>query len=241
MCKIWYTSNGVLQQVHVAQLEIHRKSMPSNHGATIVATTPSGAKLVDDLWMPSIKAIASPFIENPEATATMRQRDPAIQSVVHFVPDADERRPRYSFASHQDYLEFMQAIAGRRLCASIGVRSIKSNKTRGNACETGDDTLQVWEGADKGSRTVRFFRGKNADAVPQVVELDCNCLRAPEKEERGGKLVFLLRDVRDGGVTKDIKYLKIAFSGRQAEEEFLDAAGIALHVPPKSRMKSRFG
>jgi hypothetical protein len=237
MCKLWYTSSGVLQQLVITQLKVHK----SNHGVTIVATTSFGANMIDDLWIPSIEAIASPFIEKPEAAAAIHDRDPAIQSVVHFVP-AVGRHPRYSFASHQACRDFMQAVTGRRLCASIAVCSIKSNKTRGSACETGEDTLQVWEGADRGSRTIRFFRAQNAGAVPQVVDIDCNVLRAPEKEERGSKLVFSLRDVREGGVTQEFKYLKIAFLSSQAEEEFMEATGIAPRsVAAKVRIKRRFG
>lgn len=88
----------------------------------------------------------------------------------------------------------------------------------------------MWEDADSGSRTVKFFRNKNASAASLVVEFDCNNLRAAKKEKLTGKLVISLRDVRDGRAPKDIKYLKIAFSSNQAEEEFLHYVGISMQT-----------
>jgi hypothetical protein len=234
ICKIWYVNNGVLQHLAITQLEVRQNSKPSGHGTVVVATTASGAKLVDDLWMSSMNANASPFIEKSTMISAMRHQDPAIQSVVHFVPDPS-RHPQYSFASHQDCWDFMQAVTRRKLCASIDLQSIQSNIMRGNSYETSDDTLQVWEGANRGSRTVKFFRNRNTSAASQMVEFDCNRLRAAEKERRTGKLVISLRDVRDGGAPKDIKYLKIAFSDNQAEEEFLHHVGISLQTVQAKR------
>jgi hypothetical protein len=229
ICKIWCVNNGVLHQLAITQLEVRQNCKPSGHGTVVVATTTSGTQMVDDLWMPSVNANASPFLEKSGMIAAMRQQDPAIQSVVHFVPDPG-RHPQYSFASHQDCWDFMQAVSRRKLCTSIDFQSIQSNLTRGNSYETSDDTLQVWEGANSGSCTVKFFRNKNTSAASQVVEFDCNRLRAAEKERRTGKLVISLRDVRDGGASKDIKYLKIAFSSNQAEEEFLHHVGISMQT-----------
>jgi len=187
----------------------------------------------DDLWMSTIRTNASPFFENEEILKAMRFHDPNINCVVKMAPNP-AGHPSYSFARVKDGWEFVQSVVCRTLVCSVNIATIKSACTHGNSVESGMETMQVWEDEDStgdtagrfNGRTVKFFRNKNPSATTQVVEFNCNMLRPPEIDARGGKVTFRFRDVREGAI-KDMKYLKIAFMKDEDRETFLHEVGFS--------------
>jgi hypothetical protein len=189
----------------------------------IVARTTSGKDIVDNLWTSALGTKSSPFLENAEIVAAFRKRDRNIKYVVRFAPNTDHHA-RYSFDTREECWDFMEAIMNKKLAASVDVESIKSACTHSNSVESGCETIQVWEDQRiPNKQMVKFFRNKNSSAM-NVVEFDSNSLMAPEKERRTGKLTFVFRDVQEGP-TRDMKYLKIAFSTEESKQEFLREAG----------------
>jgi hypothetical protein len=230
-CKLWYRRGASLNQLSIIHVEVQH--LPRNNGTgtgiRLVVKTSDGQRIVDDLWMTGPATNTSPFFENSEIVSTFKKRDAAINYVVHFSPHASFH-PQYSFATKEDAFDFMSTITGKTLLCSIDIDSIKSSMTHGNAFEAGCETLQVWDDpmaamkTSGGAKTIKFFRNKNASANSRVVEFQVNCLRAPEKERKTGKLVFAFRDMLDG-VTRELKYLKIAFGNDPERAEFLKTIG----------------
>ncbi|KAF2664731.1 hypothetical protein BT63DRAFT_96927 [Microthyrium microscopicum] len=234
--KLWYHRGVTLQQVTITHIEVRQTSRPGGDGIVLILRTSKGQDIIQDLWISSLQTNASPFLENAEIEAAMRdQHDTSITALVHFAPNT-ARHPQYSFASRTDCWDFLQMVVGKTLIASVDISTLKSALTHGHAAEAGCQTIQVWESHESAApaRTVKFFRNKNAHVASQVVELDVNCLRAPEKEGRSGKLVFMLRDVLDGRI-REMKYLKISFASDSAKDMFVREAGFS-HLVNGSRI-----
>jgi hypothetical protein len=245
-CKIWYRDGTRLAQLSVSHIEVVRASAPpsagsSNDSISIYARMSDSTNNIirDDLWIAKIGKNAAPFFENAEIVDVMRSTlDKTIACVVKFAPNPADH-PQYSFKSLQDGWEFMQYVAGKTLCCSVNVATIKSACTHGNSVESGTETIQIWEnspddadgpvGNRPRSRMVKFFRNKNPTVQQQVIEFDCNTLRPPDVEARSGKVSFRFRDVREG-VIKDMKYLKIIFTGEEDRIDFLHEVGFSEHI-----------
>jgi hypothetical protein len=230
-CKLWYRRGASLNQLSIVHVEVQH--LPRNNGTAtgirLVVKTSDGQRIVDDLWMTGPATNTSPFFEHSEIVSTFKKRDDTINYVVHFSPHASFH-PQYSFVTKKDAFDFMSTITGKTLLCSIDIDSIKSSLTHGNAFEAGCETMQVWDdpaapmNTSGGAKTVKFFRNKNAAAASRVVEFETNCLRKPEKERKTGKLVFNFRDTQNG-LTRELKYLKIAFGNDPERAEFLSIVG----------------
>ncbi|KAE9972612.1 hypothetical protein BLS_003952 [Venturia inaequalis] len=221
--KVWFHKGPQLHVLPIEHIEVRRLDRIKGEGIVIVSKTPSGQDVLDDLWMPSLGTNSCPFLENAEVTSTFHHREKSARFVVCFAPHP-EHHPQYSFSTRDDCWDFMQAIAGKTLCASLDVESIKSACTHGHAAEGGCSTIQVWEDDALGLKTIKLFRNKNELAKQKVVEINVNCLRSPKKERGTGKLVMDFRDAKNGP-TSEMKYLKIGFSNADAEEGFLHQVG----------------
>lgn len=223
-CKLWYHRAATLHQVAIDYVEIRRTS--SSDGidrVALVIRATNGQEILDNLWISSLGANASPFLEHSEAVATLKHHDPDVNFIMKLVPNAS-LHPRYSFATKEDASRIMFAIVGRTLRYSIDVESIKSDVTHGNAFEASCETLQVWDdpSAPNSGGRVRFFRNKNPTSVLPVVEFDAKCLYASVREEKGTKTVFAFNNSQDD-VIRSMKYLKIEFATIDAKETFLNA------------------
>lgn len=211
-----------------------RASIPSGASISIYARTTLHNQIIrDDLFISSLRSNASPFFENEEVVKAMRFHDPNITCVVKMAPNP-AGHPSYSFARVKDGWEFVQSVVGRTLVASVNIAIVKSACTHGNSVEAGMETMQVWEDEEGNGdgdgrfngRTVKFFRNKNPSGATQVIEFNCNTLRSPEIDSRGGKVTFRFRDVREGAI-KDMKYLKIGFMKDEDRETFLHEVGFS--------------
>jgi hypothetical protein len=221
--KIWFQKGPQLQLLPIEHIEVRRIDRIKGEGIVIVSKTSSGQEVLDDLWMQSLEINSSPFLENTEVVSAFRYREQSANFVVCIAPHP-EHHPQYSFSTKDDCWDFMQAITNKTLRASLDVESIKSACTHGNTAEGGCETIQVWEDSAINMKTVKFFRNKNTHAKQKVIEVSVNCLRFPRKERGTGKVVVEFRDARDGP-TNEMKYLKIGFSNRDAEEGFLYQVG----------------
>lgn len=262
-CKLFYRHGKGTTQLSIVHIEVIRSSVPSGDCISIFSRMPDKNVIRDDLFVAALRSNAAPFFEHADIVTAMRAahgNDRALACVVKFAPKPADH-PQYGFASVQDAWDFMQHVVGRMLCCSVNVLSIKSAYTHGNAVESGTETLQIWEALPEDNmaiitttattttntngtptspisrartRTVKFFRNKNSNVQQQVVEFDCNALRPPDVDTRSGKVSFRFRDVREG-VVKDMRYLKIQFSGEEDRIDFLHEVGFSEHIPgPKS-------
>ena len=240
--------SGAATRIAVAHIEVRAESRPTaGDGVALVVRDTAGREYVDRLWNAAAKANCTPFLAHRDVVAALRPRHgqgsghgallQPVQAaadagaVVLFAPNP-EHHPQYAFSSAADAHDFVGAVSGpgRRLACSADVESVKSGVTHGNILEAGLATVQVWEDAAAGgARAVRLFRNRNETTGSQVVDIDCNCLRAPEKDGRG-KWVFGLRDVREGAV-KELRYLKVAFSRDEDRDHFLREVGFDHLIP----------
>jgi hypothetical protein len=243
-----HPTSGAATRIPVTHIEVRAESRPTaGDGIALVVRDPAGREYVDRLWNAAAAANCAPFLAHSDIVAAMRPRRKAdkggapgpssaagadVGAVVLFAPNP-EHHPQYAFSSTADALDFVGAVAGaagRRLACSADVESVKSGVTHGNSLEAGLATLQVWDdSAVGGARVVRLFRNRNEATPSQVVDVDCNCLRAPERDGKG-KWVFGLRDVREGAV-KELRYLKVAFSRDEDRNRFLREVGFGHFIP----------
>ncbi|KAF2429321.1 hypothetical protein EJ08DRAFT_680069 [Tothia fuscella] len=224
--RLWHTQGRSIKSFTIEHIEIRRNDRVSGEGIAVVCRTESGQDVVDDLWMASSGMNSTPFIENSDIANEYQRREKSAKFVVSFAPNP-KHHPQYSFSTKEDCWDFVQAITDKILLASIDVESIKSACTHGNSVETSCQTVQIWDDSMFSLRTVRFFRNKNENAQPRIVELNVNEFRCPDDGKRSGKLTVWLRDALEGP-GKDLKYLKIVFSSGDQEEEFLQLVGFGI-------------
>jgi hypothetical protein len=250
-----HPASGAATRIGITHIEVRAESRPSaGDGLALVVRDAQAREYVDRLWNAGAKANCAPFLAHADVVAAMMPHRPRHAAgpgmpgapstsaaaadpgaVVLFAPNP-EHHPRYAFSSAADAHDFIAAVAagsGRRLACSADVESVKSGVTHGNSLEAGLATVQVWEDVDAaagGGRVVRLFRNRNeAAGGNRVIDVDCNCLRAPERDGKG-KWVFGLRDVREGAV-KELRYLKVAFSADRDRDRFLREVGFGHFIP----------